>query len=54
MLIKIKRKGLLHEKLGIPQGEPIPDSVLTKAMKSKSGALRKEAQFAVNAKKFKH
>ena len=55
MAIKIKksRRGLLHKKLGVPQGQKIPAGLLSSALQSKSGALRKEAQFAVNAKKFK-
>lgn len=56
MAIKIKpsRKGLLHKKLGVPQGTKIPAAKLAKAKKSKSPALRKEADFAVNAKSFNH
>lgn len=52
MTIKIKpsHKGLLHKKLGVPQGEKIPAAKLAKAAKSKSPALRKEANFAKNAK----
>lgn len=52
--IKKSRKGLLHKKLGIPQGQPIPESRLKSAKKSKSPALRKEATFAENAKHFRH
>lgn len=47
-LIKPSRKGLLHKKLGIPQGKKIPKKALNKALKSKSSALRKEANFAKN------
>lgn len=56
MTIKIKpsHKGLLHKKLGVPQGEKIPAAKLNAAKKSNSPALRKEANFATNAKKFKH
>lgn len=56
MTIKIKpsHKGLLHKKLGVKQGEPIPEAKIEKAEQSKSPALRKEAQFAENAKSFKH
>lgn len=52
MTIKIKpsHKGLLHKKLGVPQGNPIPVAKLEKAAHSKSPALRKEAQFALNAR----
>jgi hypothetical protein len=48
--IKPSRKGLLHEKLGVPQGKPIPAGKLATAKQSKSPALRKEATFAENAK----
>jgi hypothetical protein len=47
-LIKPSRRGLLHQKLGVPQDEKIPESKLRQALKSKSPALRKEAQFAEN------
>lgn len=47
-------KGKLHEALGVPQGKKIPKVKLRQALKSKSAALRKEAQFALNASKFKH
>lgn len=52
--IKPSRKGLLHKKLGVPQGEKIPASKIAAAKKSKSPAMRKEATFAVNAKKWNH
>ncbi len=52
--IKPSHKGLLHKKLGIPQGEPIPEAKLRAAAKSANPTLRKEAQFALNAKKWKH
>ena len=54
MTIKIdpSRKGLLHKKLGVPQGQKIPAAKLEKAMKSKSAALRKEANFAKNAREW--
>ena len=52
--IKPSHKGLLHKKLGIPQGQKIPASKLDAAKKSKSPALRKEIAFAEAAKKFKH
>ena len=56
MAIKIKpsHKGLLHKKLGVPQGKKIPAGKIAAAKKSSSPALRKEATFAQNAKKFKH
>jgi hypothetical protein len=51
--IKPSHKGLLHKKLGVAQGKPIPAAKVEKAENSKSPALRKEAQFAENAKKWK-
>ena len=54
MTIKIKHPGLLHQKLGIKPGQPIPESKLVKAEHSKSSAERKEAQFAINARHWKH
>lgn len=52
--IKPSHKGLLHKKLGVPQGKKIPAAKLAKAAKSKSPALRKEANFAKNSKQFEH
>ena len=52
--INIKHPGALHEDLGIPQGEKIPAKRLTEALHSDDPLLRKRAQFARNAKKFKH
>lgn len=52
--IKPSRKGLLHEKLGVPQDTKIPAAKLAKAKASSSPALRKEATFATNAKSFHH
>lgn len=56
MAIKIKpsHKGLLHKKLGVPQGKPIPASKVAKAKASGDPALVKEATFAQNAKKWHH
>lgn len=54
IMIKKSHKGLLHKKLGIPQGQKIPAAKLAEAAKSKSPALRKEVAFAEAAKKFKH
>lgn len=47
-MIKPSRKGLLHKKLGVPQGETIPEAKIEKAKQSSSPALRKEATFAEN------
>lgn len=52
--IKPSHKGRLHEKLGVPQGKPIPAAKLNQALHSKSAAERKEANFAKNAKGFSH
>jgi len=54
-MIKIKpsRKGLLHRKLGVPQGKKIPLSAMLRAKHSPSAALRKEANFAINARRWK-
>lgn len=52
--IKPSHKGRLHKALGVPQGQPIPAKKLSKALDSKSPAVRKEANFAKNAKGFKH
>ncbi len=47
-LIKPSRKGLLHKKLGVPQGQKIPAAKIAKALHSSSPSLRKEANFARN------
>lgn len=51
--IKPSHKGLLHKKLGIPQGQPIPAARLT-VHSDDSPALVKEKTFARNAKGFNH
>lgn len=53
-MINIKHPGRFHEALGIPAGENIPLSRLHEALHSKSAAIRKMANFARNARKFKH
>lgn len=50
--IKPANKGLLHSKLGVPDGQHISMTALEGAKQSKSPSLRKEANFAINAKKF--
>lgn len=50
--IKKSRRGLLHKKLGVPQGKPIPPGKLREALESSSASERKEANFARNAKKW--
>ena len=52
--INPRHKGLLHKELGVPQGQPIPAGKLEAAAHSSNPAERKRAQFAINAKKFKH
>ena len=49
--IKKSHEGSLHEALGIPEGEPIPTSVLEQ---HKNGPLAKKVNFALNARKWKH
>ena len=51
--IKPSHKGLLHKKLGVKQGVNLSLSSLTKAKHSSSPAERKEANFAINARKWK-
>lgn len=46
--INIKHPGLLHKKLGVPQGQKIPASKIAAAKRSKSPSMRKEATFAQN------
>lgn len=46
--IKPSHRGLLHKDLGIPQDQKIPQEALAQALRSKSAAIRKRAQFAVN------
>lgn len=52
--IKPSRKGSLHKALGVPKGKKISEKKLEKAEHSKNPKLRKKAQFAENAKKWKH
>jgi hypothetical protein len=52
--IKPSHRGRLHEKLGVPANKPIPPGKLAAALHSKSEELRSEAQFAKNAKSWKH
>ncbi len=51
--IKPSHKGLLHAKLGVPQGQPIPAAKLAAAKNSPNPATRKQAVFAENAKGWK-
>ncbi len=52
--IKESHKGLLHEELGVSEGEKIPASKIEKAKKNASPAEMKRITFAENAKKWKH
>ena len=52
--IKPSHKGKLHRALGIAPGARIPERRLEQAAHSRSPALRREAQFALNARHFKH
>lgn len=45
-------KGKLHRKLGVPEGEKIPEEKLNEAMHSKDKTERKEAQLAKTLKRF--
>lgn len=53
-MIKKSHVGALHRQLGVPLGHPIPMAKLQKAAKSKNVRTRRRAQFAINAKSFKH
>lgn len=46
-----EHKGLFHEDVGVKQGEPIPIKKIMGAMKSKSPAVRRRANFARMAKR---
>jgi len=52
--IKPSKRGSLHRALGVPQDKKIPLAKIKAAEHSKNPALRKKAQFADNARKFKH
>lgn len=45
-------KGKLHRKLGVPEGDKIPEEKLEKALHSKDKTERKEAQLAKTLKQF--
>jgi hypothetical protein len=52
--IKPSHEGLLHKKLGVPEGKKIGMGALLAAKNSGNEKTRKQAQFAINAKKWKH
>lgn len=50
--IKKSHQGLLHSKLGVKQGDKIPSADLAQAARSDNAKTRKQAQFALNARKW--
>lgn len=52
--IKKSHAGMLHRELGVSPKKKLTARELEKAAHSKDPAERKRAQFAINAKKFKH
>lgn len=52
--IKKSHEGLLHKDLGVKQGKKLTLSQEKKALHSKDPAVRKRANFAINARKFHH
>ena len=52
-MIKPSHKGRLHRALGVPEGKDIPVSKIDAAKNSKNPAVRKEADFAAAARKWK-
>lgn len=47
-------KGKLHEHLGVPEGEKIPEAKLHAALNSSDPTIRKEANLAMTLKGMKH
>jgi len=52
--IKPSHKGRLHKALGVKKGAKIPLAKLQAAKRSKNPARRRQATFALNARKWKH
>lgn len=52
--IKAANRGKLRKSTGTKKGQKIPVSKLQRLAKSKNPTTRKRAQFALNARKFKH
>lgn len=52
--IKKRNKGKLRSTAGAKKGKKIPVSKLRKLKNSKNPKTRKRANFALNARKFKH
>lgn len=48
------KKGALHKQLGIPKGRKIPTSKLESLKNSNNPQTRKRANFALNARSWKH
>jgi hypothetical protein len=46
------KKGALHDNLGVPQGQKLTTAQLQAAKNSKDAAVRKRANFALNARKW--
>lgn len=47
------KKGALHRALGVKKGKRIPVARLRKAARSRSALMRKRANFALNARKWR-
>jgi hypothetical protein len=52
--IKASHKGRLHRALGVPQSRKLTMAQIEKAEHSRKSAVRKEADFAAAARKWKH
>lgn len=52
--IKPENKGKLHKTAGVPADQPIPMAKLQELKNSPNPTTRKRANFAINARKFKH
>lgn len=52
--IKPSKRGSLRRATGAKQGERIPEATLRAMKNSSSAAMRKKANFALNARKWKH
>lgn len=52
--IKPSHEGRFHDWTGTPQGQKIPMEKIEKGLHSKDPAIRKEANFARNAREWDH
>ena len=50
----IKHPGALHKELGVPEGQKIPESKLSKAAHSSNPTLARRARLAETLKSFHH